>query len=126
MLTIGPTGLSINCILFLTLTHLFFPRLRPRTIHYFTLSYHDQETGLYNQGWDDLKFVSLWIVVFTALRAATMDYLLVPVARFMGVNKRKATIRFAEQGWLLIYYAVFWTLGIVLCPTVSPHSLNLD
>lgn len=42
-----------------------------------------------------------------------MDYVLVPIARCMGLGKRKATIRFAEQAWLLIYYSVFWTLGMV-------------
>lgn len=110
-------GLSINCILLLTLTHLFFPRLRPRTTHYFVLSYFDEQTGLYNQGWDDLKLVSLWIIIFTALRAAIMDYVLVPIARSVGITKKKATIRFAEQAWLLVYYSVFWTWGAVLCHT---------
>ena len=107
------TGLSINCILLLTLTHLFFPSLRPRTAHYFNLSYRDHATGLYYQGWNDMKFVSFWIVIFTALRAAAMDYVLVPLAKSLGITKKKTTIRFAEQAWLLVYYAVFWTLGMV-------------
>lgn len=114
------TGLSINCVLLLTLTHLFFPRLRPRTIHYFTLSYYDQDTGLYTQGPDDLKFVALWIVVFTALRTATMDYLLFPLARCMGINKKKAMIRFAEQGWVFLYYSLFWSVGMVSCQKTEP------
>jgi hypothetical protein len=27
--------------------------------------------------------------------------------------KRKASIRFAEQGWMWLYYAFFWTFGMV-------------
>lgn len=65
------------------------------------------------QGWDDFKFVSTWIIIFTALRAATMDYLLLPFAKCAGINKRKATIRFAEQAWMLIYYTLSWSLGAV-------------
>lgn len=114
------TGLSINIALLLVLTHIFFPTLRPRTIHYFTLSYYDAETGLYDQGWDDLKLVSFWIIVFTGLRAAAMDYVLTPIARWQGINKRKATIRYAEQAWLLVYYSVFWSLGMV-CYAMLPY-----
>lgn len=106
-------GLSINCLLLLALTHLFFPSLRHRTIHYFTLSYRDPDTGLYTQGWDDLKLVSCWIIIFTALRAATMDYLLLPFAKCAGITKKKAIVRFAEQAWMLIYYCISWPLGFV-------------
>lgn len=109
-------GLSINCLLLLVFTHLLFPSLRPTTGQFFSFQYHDSKTGLYNAGWDDLKLVALWIVIFTALRAATMDYVLLPCAKYVGINKKKATIRFAEQAWMLIYYCVFWTLG-----TVSRH-----
>ena len=106
-------GLSITCILFLSLTHLLFPSLRSRTTQYFVLSYYDPETGLYRQGQNDLRFVSLWIVIFTALRAAAIDYLFIPLAKSVGVTKPKSTVRFAEQAWLLAYGATFWTLGIV-------------
>ncbi|KAL1310683.1 hypothetical protein AAFC00_000944 [Neodothiora populina] len=117
-------GLSINCLLLLAMTHALFPSLRPRTGQFFMLSYHDEPTGLYHQGWDDFKFVTFWIVVFTALRAATMDYVLIPLAKYAGVSKKKATIRFAEQAWLLIYYAVFWTLGAYLMYQ-TPYWFNL-
>jgi acyl-CoA-dependent ceramide synthase len=119
-------GLSINVLMLLVLTHVCFPSLRSSTIQYFTLSYYDAQTGLYNPGWQDLKFVSLCIIVFTALRAAAMDYALVPMARKCGIHKKKATIRFAEQAWLVLYYATFWSLGTVrihkptiLCTTIA-------
>ncbi|PNS17994.1 hypothetical protein CAC42_3953 [Sphaceloma murrayae] len=107
-------GLSINCLAFLTLTHLLFPSLRPMTTPFFTLSHLDVRTGMYHPGADDLKFVSLWIVIFTGLRAGTMDYVLTPWARSLGLHKKKTTVRFAEQAWMLVYYSVFWTLGMYL------------
>jgi hypothetical protein len=57
--------------------------------------------------------VSYWIVVFTGLRAAVMDYVLMPFAKNGGVKTPRDQTRFAEQAWLLIYYSVFWTIGMV-------------
>jgi acyl-CoA-dependent ceramide synthase len=51
--------------------------------------------------------------VFTGLRAAVMDYALTPFAKMRGIKTQKDTTRFAEQAWLLVYYSVFWTLGMV-------------
>jgi hypothetical protein len=60
--------------------------------------------------------VLLWIVVFTGLRAAVMDYVLKPFAQWAGVTNNKTQTRLAEQAWMLLYYIVFWTLGMVsLC-----------
>lgn len=50
--------------------------------------------------------------MFTAIRAIAIDWVFIRIARQAGI-KRKACIRFAEQGWLLLYYGVFWTLGMV-------------
>lgn len=115
-------GLSINCLLLLALTHLLFPSLRATTSPYFLLSYHDAATGMYEPGRDDFKFVVLWIVIFTGLRAGTMDYVLIPWARSLGIHKKKQQIRFAEQAWLIVYYSVFYTAGIYLYVTSSYYG----
>lgn len=60
--------------------------------------------------------VSFWIVVFTGLRAAVMDYILMPLAKKGGVKTLRDITRFAEQAWLLVFYTVFWPLGMV-CST---------
>ena len=57
--------------------------------------------------------VSFWIIVFTGLRVAVMDYLLVPLAQKVGISKKKEKIRFAEQAWILLYPSLFWSLGMV-------------
>ncbi|KAL2350100.1 TLC domain-containing protein [Cryomyces antarcticus] len=116
--------LSVNLLLLLTLTHVSFPRARWRTRKFFELSYYDASSGLYVQGWDDFCLVSLWIVVFTGLRAAVMDYVLIPFARWGGIEKKKARIRFAEQAWLFLYYVMFWSLGMYILYN-SDYWLNL-
>jgi hypothetical protein len=51
--------------------------------------------------------------MFTFLRATAMDYIFTPLARRGGISTKRGLIRFAEQAWLLVYYSVFWTLGMV-------------
>lgn len=57
--------------------------------------------------------IAFCIICFTGLRAGFMEYILAPIAKTQGVSKRKDLTRFSEQGWLLVYYSVFWTMGVV-------------
>lgn len=57
--------------------------------------------------------VSFWIVVFTGLRAAVMEYMLIPLAKKGGAKGQREQTRFAEQAWLWIYATTFWSLGLV-------------
>ena len=98
------------------------PRARRHTRKFFELSYRNDETGNYAQGPNDVAMVVYWIVVFTGLRAAVMDYCLVPFAKWGGVKGKKDTMRFAEQAWLLLYYALFWSLGMVIKVTKTVYG----
>lgn len=42
-----------------------------------------------------------------------MDYILLPWARRVGIDNKKKALRFAEQAWLIVYYAFFWNVGMV-------------
>lgn len=108
-------GLAINLLMLLALTHLCFPRSRRHTRKFFQLSYYNPVSRKYTLGWDDLPLVLYWIVVFTGLRVAVMDYVLEPLAHMAGIQKKKAKIRFAEQAWALLYATAFWSLGMVRC-----------
>lgn len=88
-------------------------RARPYTAKYFTLSYYNPQTGEYALGWDDGYLILFCVLLFTGLRAASMEYVLAPFAKAHGIKKRKDITRFSEQAWLLMYYMVFWTLGAV-------------
>lgn len=57
-----------------------------------------------------------WVVLFTALRAITIEWFLTPLAKYMRVTPVKNQLRVAEQGWLVLYYGIFWTLGMVHTP----------
>lgn len=92
--------------------HNLYPSLRPYTTPFFQLSYYQPSQGVYVQGWDDIYFVISSAIAFTAIRAIAIDWVLQPLARKAGL-KRKASVRFAEQGWLWLYYGFFWTFGMV-------------
>ena len=106
-------GLSVNLLLLHALAHVCFPRVRHSTRKFYQLSYFDSSSGKYALGWDDIYMVIYSIIVLTGLRAATLDYLLAPLAQLAGVTKKKERVRFAEQAWVLVYYSMFWSLGMV-------------
>lgn len=117
-------GLSFNLIALLFLAH-GMPRAREHTGKYFSLAYYNPKTDKYGIGWDDSYLILFCIVLFTGLRAATMEYILAPFAKANGIEKRKDLTRFSEQAWLLVYYSVFWTLGLYIYIT-SPYCWNLE
>jgi acyl-CoA-dependent ceramide synthase len=117
-------GLSINPLTLLLLTHLCFPTVRTQTRKFFVLSYYNPASGNYSLGLNDAYLVSCWVVIFTGLRAAVMDYVLLPFAKRGGVKTKRNKIRFSEQAWLLVYYSVFWTLGMVSRSPI-PRKLHL-
>ncbi|KAK0099983.1 sphingosine N-acyltransferase lag1 [Cadophora gregata f. sp. sojae] len=107
--------LTLALILGLAVAHLLFPQVRPFTRKFFILSYKTPVSSgaVYKQGIDDVYFVLGWIVYFTALRAIFIEWLLQPLARVLGVGK-KSHLRFAEQGWIFLYYSTMWALGMSL------------
>lgn len=107
------TDLSFNLIAVLFFIHSCLPKVRPYTSMFFSLSHHNPSTGNYGAGSGDLFFLALCVILFTGLRACFMEYLLGPLAKHWGVVKKKELTRFSEQAWLLCYYSIFWTLGVV-------------
>jgi acyl-CoA-dependent ceramide synthase len=107
------TGIAVNLLALLFLTHISFPRARSRTTKFFQLSYYNPETKMYGCGTDDLPYVLFWTVVFTGMRVVVMEYVLDPLARLGGIKSRKGLDRFKEQAWLIVYYTASWSLGMV-------------
>lgn len=106
-------GIAVNLLTLLFLTHILFPRARHHTQKFFSISYYNARTHKFALGWDDLYFVLFWIVLFTGLRCATMDYVLAPLAGWAGIAKKKPQVRFAEQAWILLYPGFSWSCGMV-------------
>ncbi len=101
--------------------HILSPQLRPHIGKFFSLSYASStsQQKIYTQGADDIYFITAWIIFFTALRAIVIDWGLQPLAKVLGVPK-KSHLRFAEQGWLFLYYSMLWALGMVSSSMVVP------
>ena len=83
---------------------------------------YDAATDTYEKSWDDLYFLVFWVLTFTFLRASVMNYVLMPAARRLGATTERAVLRFAEQGWICLYYSCSWVLGMVsffLCSSLA-------
>ncbi|KAI0429760.1 longevity-assurance protein [Xylaria sp. FL1042] len=118
-------AVSFNLILTLFLVHIYFPGERPLTSKFFTLSGYNPATGKYATGRDDFYFVGFCVVLFTGIRATSMKYVLAPFARYWGLSNKKRIARFSEQGWMFMYNAVFWSLGMHIY-LKSPYFLKLE
>lgn len=126
---IGLIAVSIILLMLLFWTHMCFPQTRTQTRKFFQLSYYNPDTGKYALGFNDASLVGYWVLVFTVLRAATMDYALMPLAKKAGVKTARDQVRFCEQAWLLVYYSFFWTLGMVgrsPCATMEIAPLTIS
>ncbi|KAF9107040.1 sphingosine N-acyltransferase lag1 [Mortierella sp. GBA35] len=81
-------------------------------------------TARFYDGWADLWFVSFWIIAFTYIRIAFMKSIFNPMGKKLGIRGSKLE-RFEEQCYIVVYYIVSWTCGMVLMYN-SPHWLNTD
>ncbi|KAI9042411.1 longevity assurance proteins LAG1/LAC1 [Aspergillus affinis] len=116
--------LSAACIAVCLFTHYSVPDARSYTSKFLFISHYSTSRGTYAAGGDDFYFIAFCIVLFTGLRAAVMKYILAPLATFWGISRKKDVNRFAEQGWLLCYYSILWTLGMYIYYT-SSYFLDL-
>ncbi|KAJ1956360.1 Sphingosine N-acyltransferase lag1, partial [Dipsacomyces acuminosporus] len=79
--------------------------------------------GRYYRGSQDAYFIMYWVAAFTLVRALIMYKVLEPFARWYGVDTEHKVTRFAEQGWLTVYYIVSNTVGLYVM-SEGPHWMN--
>jgi acyl-CoA-dependent ceramide synthase len=115
-------GLCVNIIMVVLVSYYLFPELRDKTGGFFMLSYPLDD--LYEIGLQDVKLISGFVVFFTAARAASLDYILKPLAGNLGIVKSKTQVRFAEQSYMIIYYTLFWSWGLTLFAHNTPGELG--
>lgn len=77
------------------------------------ISYQQPATGLYGKGPADVMFLFFWINLFTMLRAAFMQYVLMPLGEWGQIKSQRKLTRFTEQGWTVVYYSLSWGVGMV-------------
>lgn len=90
-------GISLNLILLSTLTCLIFPSLRERVGAFFTLQYPTGNPGEFSIGPRDTYLVAGYVVLFTGLRAACMDYALLPLTGMLGIKQKKTKVRYVGE-----------------------------
>lgn len=85
--------------------------LRLPVFEHFIFISNQREDGRFEKSPWDVPFLFFYICVFTALRAATMDYVLFPLAKLVNVPKKKYQ-RFAEQSYSVFYYGIAFGFGV--------------
>jgi acyl-CoA-dependent ceramide synthase len=87
-------GISLNLLLLGALTYLLFPTLRERVGAFFTLQYPTGTPGEFSTGPRDIYIVAGYVVLFTAMRAACLDYVLLPLTGMLGIKQKKTKVRY--------------------------------
>ncbi|CAE7203639.1 unnamed protein product [Rhizoctonia solani] len=66
----------------------------------------------YGKGWLDLVFLAYYVIFFSFVRQSVTIHIIKPLAQRLGVRKEAKLDRFAEQGYAVLYFGVFGTLGL--------------
>ncbi|ORY67522.1 TLC domain-containing protein [Pseudomassariella vexata] len=119
------TGVFLSLSALFVLVHTSTPEAQSYTFKFLTISHYNPQTGKYALGADDVYFILFCTILLTGLRAGIMNHILAPLAKAGGITKKKEIARFAEQGFLVIHYGIFWSIGVYIY-THSPFYLNMS
>ncbi|KAJ7085141.1 longevity assurance proteins LAG1/LAC1 [Mycena belliarum] len=78
-------------------------------------------TPLYVKGPGDLLLVAWSVVLFSFLRLLLARQLFPALAKRWGIRKEGKQIRFGEQGYAVVYWAVFGAWGVYIMSTSRTH-----
>lgn len=81
-----------------------------------SIQYSAEATGTFAAGLDDAYGVAFMAALLTVLRKFFMEMVLGPLAQLGGVKSGSDSIKFKQQGWVLVYYssAFAWGLSEIL------------
>jgi acyl-CoA-dependent ceramide synthase len=103
----------------------FNPSTHATALPFLSLSYHDAASGLYSKGWgQDLKLVLTLMVVFILMRYTLITHVLRPLGTALGLSRSK-TVRFTEQGTVLVFYTLSFVAGLMLL-LPQPYAYDTD
>ncbi|CEL63838.1 hypothetical protein RSOLAG1IB_05602 [Rhizoctonia solani AG-1 IB] len=66
----------------------------------------------YSKGWLDLAFLAYYVIFFSFVRQSVTIHIIRPLAMKLGVHKEAKLDRFAEQGYAVLYFGIFGSLGL--------------
>jgi len=89
------------------------------------LSYRIVKNGevCYGKGKKDLMFVAFYTAFFTFLRELTMEMIIKPIARKIGLKNSKQS-RFMEQCYSCVHFTVFGLFGLVHLSRLHKNRSN--
>jgi acyl-CoA-dependent ceramide synthase len=67
----------------------------------------------YQKGYFDLVFIAYHIIFFSFVRQIITVKVCRPLAKYFGIKKEAKLLRFGEQGYALVYFAVMGYWGLV-------------
>ncbi|KAJ7019918.1 longevity assurance proteins LAG1/LAC1 [Mycena alexandri] len=65
----------------------------------------------YAKSWSDLLFIAYYVLFSACFRQTVVVSLCRPVAKYFGIKKEAKLVRFGEQGYSVIYFALFGGWG---------------
>ncbi|KAG8746757.1 hypothetical protein FRC10_003740 [Ceratobasidium sp. 414] len=74
----------------------------------------------FDKGWllnseiQDLVFVAYYVIFFSFVRQSVTIHIIRPFARSLGVSRESKLDRFAEQGYAVLYFGCFGSLGLYI------------
>jgi len=71
------------------------------------------DTLYYGRGWNDIYFVLFTMCTIALFRWGYRTFVLKPTAQYLGLN-RSTTNKWVDIGWVSVYFACVWTLGVYL------------
>lgn len=74
---------------------------------------YKKASNQYSKGVADIYFVAFWSIMFTFLRAIFIKYLYIPFSNYFKIGKASKRQRVAEQSYILAYYVIFGSAGMV-------------
>ncbi|KAK9761629.1 Sphingosine N-acyltransferase lag1, variant 2, partial [Basidiobolus ranarum] len=86
----------------------------PLAEKFLRLQYRNPGESSYGKGWDDVYIIAFWVILFTFLRAAVMQYIFLPLTRILKIRSASKRTRFLEQAWQFVYFSISWTLGMYI------------
>jgi very-long-chain ceramide synthase len=68
---------------------------------------------MWGKGWKDLLFCTFYTFVFTFVRELSMEAVLRPFSKIMGMKTKSKQARFMEQCYAIVYFITFGLFGLV-------------
>ncbi|SPO36000.1 related to longevity-assurance protein LAG1 [Pseudozyma flocculosa] len=86
----------------------------------------DADLVRYQKGYNDLKFLVFYVIVFSFIRQTTTLYFFKPFAKWWGIKGESKQARFTEQGYAVLYWGSAAAFGLYVMSFQESWWYNLE